>query len=57
MTSAAKLSERMRYDKLQKYDDEDFRRLTGIKRQTFIKIVQILQVAEVNKKSRGGKPN
>jgi hypothetical protein len=47
----------MRYDKLQKYDDEEFRRLTGIKRQTFIKIVQILQVAEVNKKSRGGKPN
>ena len=48
---------RMRYDKLQKYDDEEFRRLTGIKRQTFIKIVQILQVSEINKKSRGGKPN
>lgn len=47
----------MRYDKLQKYDDEEFRRLTGIKRQTFIKIVQILQEAELNKKSRGGKPN
>ena len=47
----------MRYDKLQKYDDEEFRRLTGIKRQTFIKIVQILQVSEINKKSRGGKPN
>ncbi len=47
----------MRYDKLQKYDDEEFRRLTGIKRQTFIKLVQILQIAELNKKSRGGKPN
>ena len=47
----------MRYDKLQRYDDEEFRRLTGIKRQTFIKIVQILQTAEINKKSRGGKPN
>lgn len=47
----------MRYDKLQRYDDEEFRRLTGIKRQTFIKIVQILQAAEINKKSRGGKPN
>lgn len=47
----------MRFDKLQKYDDEEFRRLTGIKRQTFIKIVQILQAAEINKKSRGGKPN
>ncbi len=47
----------MRYDKLQKYDDEEFRRLTGIKRQTFIKLIQILQIAELNKKSRGGKPN
>lgn len=47
----------MRYDKLQRYGDEEFRRLTGIKRQTFIKIVQILQAAEVKKKSRGGKPN
>ena len=46
----------MRY-KLEKYDDEEFGRLTGIKRQTFIKMVQILQVAEINKKSRGGKPN
>ena len=47
----------MRYNKLQRYEDEEFRRLTGIKRQTFIKIVQILQTAEVNKKIRGGKPN
>lgn len=47
----------MGYDKLQKYDEEEFRRLTGINHQTFIKIIQILQVAEVNKKSHGGKPN
>lgn len=47
----------MRYNKLQKYDDEEFRRLTGIKRQTFTKIVQILEDAEASKKSRGGKPN
>lgn len=47
----------MRYDKLQRYGDEEFRRLTGIKRQTFIKIVQILQAAEISKKIQGGKPN
>lgn len=44
----------MRYDKLQGYGDEEFRRLTGIKRQTFIKIVQILQAAEINKKKPSG---
>lgn len=35
--------------------DEKFRRLTGIKRATFKKIVEILQEADKNKRSKGGR--
>lgn len=37
--------------------DEDFKRLTGIKRSTFGKMIGILKEAEFAKKARGGKPN
>jgi hypothetical protein len=33
----------MKFDKIEKLDDERFRRLTGVKRTTFDKMVQILQ--------------
>lgn len=36
-------------------EDEKFRRLTGIKRATFKKIVEILQEADKNKRSKGGR--
>jgi len=36
--------------------DESFRRLTGVKRKTFEKMVGILQEAEKIKKRQGGKP-
>jgi Helix-turn-helix of DDE superfamily endonuclease len=47
----------MRYESLKEFKDEDFRRLTGIKRSTFEKIIEILKEAEKKKKNRGGKPN
>jgi len=47
----------MKYEGLQDLKDEEFRRLTGIKRPTFIKMVGILKEAEVKKKVLGGKPN
>ena len=47
----------MRYEKLKKYNDEEFRRLTGIKRATFFKMIEILEEAEKKKKAAGGKPN
>lgn len=47
----------MRYERLKEFKDEEFRRLTGIKRTTFEKIVEILKEAEKKKKNIGGKPN
>lgn len=47
----------MRYDNLKKFKDEEFRRLTGIKRATFEKMIGILKEAEKTKKTWGGKPN
>lgn len=47
----------MRYESLKEFKDEEFRRLTGIKRSTFEKMVGILQEAEKEKKKNGGKPN
>jgi Helix-turn-helix of DDE superfamily endonuclease len=47
----------MRYESLKEFKDEDFRRLTGIKRATFEKMIEILKEAEKKKKNIGGKPN
>lgn len=47
----------MRYESLKEFKDEDFRRLTGIKRATFEKMGEILKEAEKKKKNFGGKPN
>jgi hypothetical protein len=47
----------MKYKTLEGLSDEDFRRLTGVKRSTFEKMVIILKEAESNKKAFGGKPN
>ena len=37
--------------------DEKFRRLTGVKRETFEKMVEILRESQIKKKQRGGRPN
>lgn len=47
----------MRYADALELDDEDFRRLTGVKKTTFLRMIEILTVAQARKKSRGGRPN
>lgn len=47
----------MKFDKINGLDDERFRRLTGVKRTTFEKMILILQVADKAKKTRGGRKN
>ncbi len=47
----------MRYESLKEFKDEDFHRLTEIKRSTFEKIIEILKEGEKKKKNMGGKPN
>ena len=47
----------MKYEKIKDYTLEEFRRLTGVKKSTFDKMVGILNDAEKTKKARGGKSN
>jgi hypothetical protein len=47
----------MKLDNLEKASDSQFRRITGVKRKTFEKMVEILQAAEVVQKAKGGRPN
>lgn len=47
----------MKYNMIKHYKDEEFRRLTGVRRSTFNKMVTILKQAEQKKKASGGKPN
>jgi len=47
----------MGYETVKELRGEHFRRLTGIKRATFDKMIAILKASESKKKSRGGKPN
>lgn len=47
----------MKFEKIKHYPDGLFRRITGIKRKTFDKMVEIVQEAEKIKRGRGGRPN
>ncbi len=47
----------MKFDKITGLDDERFRRLTGVKRTTFEKMILILQESDKAKKIRGGRKN
>lgn len=47
----------MKYEQVQNLPDESFRRLTGVKRQTFEKMVKILAEDDKNKKIKGGRKN
>lgn len=47
----------MKYEQIKELEEEKFRRLTGVKRATFRKMVEILNEAEVKKKARGGRKN
>jgi hypothetical protein len=44
----------MRYESLRDFRDEEFRRLTGVKRATFQKMIEILSEAEFNESIKGG---
>jgi len=44
----------MKYEKMFNYSDAKFRRITGVKRATFNKMLEILQVAEAIRRSKGG---
>ena len=37
--------------------DATFRRLTGVRKRTFIEMLSVLHTAEAHRKARGGKPN
>jgi hypothetical protein len=47
----------MKYEKIVHLKTEEFRRLTGVKKSTFDRMVEILKEAEIIKKAYGGKPN
>ncbi len=47
----------MKYDQIKELGEEKFRRLTGIKRSTFAKMISILSEADQKKKVRGGRKN
>jgi len=47
----------MKFVKFDKIPSKQFRRLTGIKRKTFDKMVEIVSEAEKVKKAQGGRPN
>lgn len=47
----------MKYEKLKSLSASQFRRATGVKRETFEAMWKILEDAHVKKKARGGRPN
>lgn len=46
-----------RYDKLEHLSDDQFKRLTGVKRSTFTVMVEDLMEAEIAAHAYGGRPN
>ncbi|KJW07823.1 DDE superendonuclease family protein [Orientia tsutsugamushi str. UT144] len=47
----------MKCDQIKELKDEKFRRLTGLRKETFAKMVDILRKADGLKKSKGGRKN
>ena len=47
----------LQFETLQNYSEENFRRLTGVKRATFDAMLEILEAAHTLKKAKGGRPN
>jgi transposase len=47
----------MRYDQRKELDSEKFRRLTGVKLNTFSRMLELLKEAERKKKAKGGRKN
>ena len=47
----------MKFENLINLSGQQFRRITGVKRSTFDKMVEIVAVADKIKKAKGGRPN
>lgn len=47
----------MKYNQVKELGEEKFRRLTGIKYSTFLKMIDILREADLRKKAQGGRKN
>jgi hypothetical protein len=47
----------VKFKKIKNFKDKYFRRITGVKRKTFDKMVEIIIEAEKIKKANGGRPN
>ena len=47
----------MKYPQIQELEEDKFRRLTGVKRSTFEKMISILTDADIKKKAKGGRKN
>jgi transcription initiation factor TFIIIB Brf1 subunit/transcription initiation factor TFIIB len=47
----------MKIEQTKKLKDAEFRRLIGVKRETFTKMLEILEDAEKKKRKRGGRKN
>ncbi len=47
----------MKYEKVLKLNEEEFTRLTGVKKQTFYEMVKIVGKAHKIKKAKGGRKN
>lgn len=47
----------MKYEQVKILSDDQFRRLTGVRRGTFEKMVKILEEADKKKKIKGGRKN
>ena len=47
----------MKFDKIKEFGDGQFRRVTGIKRTTFDKMIELLREAQMKKRASGGRPN
>ena len=47
----------MKYETIQLLKEEEFRRLTGVKRKTFDEMAALLSAAKEKQKAQGGKPN
>ncbi|UZQ29322.1 MAG: hypothetical protein OHM56_00925 [Spiroplasma phoeniceum] len=47
----------MKFDEFKNINDKEWLRLTGIKQDIFNKMLDILQVAEIEKFKKGGKAN
>ena len=47
----------MKFKNLKSMPGKQFRRITGVKRKTFDKMIEIISAAEEIKKAKGGRPN